>query len=1054
MEPEPRRISRLAVAGGVTTTLIAAGAIWLWIERTPIATGYIDEALRAKGVPASYRLTQVGFRTQRIEAIRIGDPAHPDLVADWAEIRLSVGIGGVSVRAVDAGGVRLHGRVAGGGLSLGAIDRLLPAGDGKAPFALPDIALTARAAKIDLDTPAGTVHATVDGKGGLADGFRGKVGIVADRLAVGGCGLDAPRAQLAVEIAEGRPLLDGPVGAQLLSCSGMTVRAPAIDLSARGSGDLVRWTGVAVVQRGALAVGAVSAARLGGRIGFDASPKTISGEGTFFAERVRTVQASAARLGIEGGYRFDPQGQGSFVGEASVRGAAVDPRLADRALESLRNAEATPVGPVLTAWGKALRAAGRRIDGTATLSVRVQPGGAALQVERLDMASASGARLLVRSERAEGLGWRWPQSLPSINASAELSGGGLPEARVSLRQPVPGAPLTGSATVATVRVGDARLAIAPTRFGPAARGGTMVATRLTMDGPLADGRVEGLDLPLSVLIGRGGAIAVNRNCAPLGFTRLAVAGSVIDRSSLPLCPIDGAMFGRTASGTLYGGARIAGPRLRGRVGEQPLTMQAQTIDVRVGRPGFDLSALQVRLGDRAAPTRLDVAHLAGTVDRVGIAGSFAAADGKIGPVPILLSQGAGQWSLAGGVLTIDGAVKVDDAQTDAPRYRQLSVPDLKLVLNGGYITAGGTLTEPLTGKRVSSVRIAHSLPSGRGDATLDVRGLRFAKGFQPDRLTPLTVGIVANVEGELAGQGKIVWAGGNVTSSGVFRTEGLNLAAAFGPVTGLKGEIRFTDLLALETAPHQTATVAEINPGIAVVDGVIHYRLLSGQKLVVEDGKWPLAGGTLTLEPTTMDFGQPVERRMLFRIDGLDAAAFVQQLEFKNIAVTGKFDGVLPIIFDAQGGRIEGGQLRVRPGGGTLSYVGDVTNADLGRMARIAFDALKAMRYDRLTIDLNGSLDGEIVSKVRFDGTNNAPKQEKQANGLVGRLLAPITRLPFRFNITITAPFRGLVSSAQTFVDPSIVLRNVPVQPQAPAPANPAPDPVRPPTPPAAIQPR
>jgi len=168
----------------------------------------------------------------------------------------------------------------------------------------------------------------------------------------------------------------------------------------------------------------------------------------------------------------------------------------------------------------------------------------------------------------------------------------------------------------------------------------------------------------------------------------------------------------------------------------------------------------------------------------------------------------------------------------------------------------------------------------------------------------------------------------------------------------------------------------------------------------------------------------PVARRLTFRIDGLDAATFVQQLEFKNLAVTGKFDGILPIVFDAQGGRIENGMLKVRPGGGTLSYVGDVTNANLGRMARIAFDALKSMRYQQLTIDLNGSLDGEIVSKVRFDGTNDKPQETARRGGIVGRLLAPITRLPFRFNITITAPFRGLVNSAQTFVDPSIVLRN------------------------------
>ncbi|RYH14181.1 MAG: hypothetical protein EON57_00875, partial [Alphaproteobacteria bacterium] len=259
----------------------------------------------------------------------------------------------------------------------------------------------------------------------------------------------------------------------------------------------------------------------------------------------------------------------------------------------------------------------------------------------------------------------------------------------------------------------------------------------------------------------------------------------------------------------------------------------------------------------------------------------------------------------------------------------------------------------------------------------------------------------------------------------------------FGPVTGLKGKIHFTDLLNLVSAPDQQVTVAEINPGIAVTDGVIRYTLLPDQKLAVAGGKWPFSGGTLTLEPTVLDMGQPVARRLTFRIDSLDAATFVQHLDFKNIAVTGKFDGVLPIVFDSRGGRIENGALKVRPGGGTLSYVGDVTNAELGRVARIAFDALKSMRYQQLTIELNGDLDGEIVSKVRFDGTNDHPEESAKSGGIIGRILAPVTRLPFRFNITITAPFRGLVNSAQTFIDPSIVLRNTaagstPVTPAAP----------------------
>jgi hypothetical protein len=545
---------------------------------------------------------------------------------------------------------------------------------------------------------------------------------------------------------------------------------------------------------------------------------------------------------------------------------------------------------------------------------------------------------------------------------------------------------------------------------------------VTLDGPLADGRVTGLDLPLSVRWGQRGAFVVNQRCVSIGFQRLAIAGTVIGQSRLPLCPIDGALVGRNGAG-FYGGAHIAAPRLRGRVGDQPLTMEARSLTARVARPGFAFDALAVRLGAPAASTRLDVTSLEGSVDPLGFSGRFEGAAGKIGAVPLLISEGAGGWRLAASTLSIEAGIHVADAEQAAPRFHPLLSNDVRLTLKDGRINASSILREPRSALTVALVSVRHDLSTGQGDARLDVDDLRFGKTLQPEALTPLTLGMIANVTGTVAGQGRIRWSGGAVTSDGEFHTDGLNLAAAFGPVTGLRGSIRFTDLLGLVTAPDQQVTIAEINPGVAVTNGVIRYSIFPDRKLAVSSGSWPFSGGTLSLEPTVLDMGQPVARRLTFRISALDAATFVQQLEFKNIAVTGQFDGVLPIVFDARGGRIENGTLSVRPGGGTLSYVGDVTNANLGRVARIAFDALKSMRYDRLTIELNGDLDGEIVSRVRFDGTNDKPQETAKKGGIIGRLLAPVTRLPFRFNITITAPFRGLVNSAQTFVDPSIILR-------------------------------
>ena len=150
----------------------------------------------------------------------------------------------------------------------------------------------------------------------------------------------------------------------------------------------------------------------------------------------------------------------------------------------------------------------------------------------------------------------------------------------------------------------------------------------------------------------------------------------------------------------------------------------------------------------------------------------------------------------------------------------------------------------------------------------------------------------------------------------------MDLAAPFGPVTGLTTTVRFTDLLGLETAPGQTATIASINPGILVENGVIRYQLLPDQLVKVERGEWPFMGGRLILRETVLNFGRPSAKRLTFEVVGFDAKTFVDSLGFEGIEITGTFDGVLPMIFDEEGGRIVGGRLDSRPPGGEFAYTG------------------------------------------------------------------------------------------------------------------------------------
>src|SRR5690606_34621297 len=157
------------------------------------------------------------------------------------------------------------------------------------------------------------------------------------------------------------------------------------------------------------------------------------------------------------------------------------------------------------------------------------------------------------------------------------------------------------------------------------------------------------------------------------------------------------------------------------------------------------------------------------------------------------------------------------------------------------------------------------------------------------------------------------------------------------------------------------------------------------------------------------------ERAYILDIEGLEASQFVQRMELSNISATGTFDGTMPLIFDRNGnGRIENGML-VSRGGGNVSYVGALTYEDMGAVANFAFEALKSLDYERMTIGMNGNLTGEIVTQVRFDGVSRG------AGAKQNLITRHIGRLPFRFIVNISAPFYQLISTVKSMYDPASV---------------------------------
>lgn len=979
--------------------LVMVAIVVLWFQRTPIAEHYIERALAERGVRASYTVSQIALRTQRIENLVLGDPARPDLVARSVEVDIGYGFAAPRVVAVRARGVRIFGRADAKGLHLGELDKFRDP-KSSAPFSLPDITLTLDDARALIETPLGPLGLTIDGAGNLHDGFAGKAAALMRDVKAGGCVTPRVTAYLDVQMRDGgSPRLSGPVRADALGCAGgsVTLAGLALRPDVTLSPALDRWQGSIGAEAQALRASNVIGTAPQLRLSFDGSAKGTRGDGGL----------EARGLSVEG--------------------------LDARALRSMaQSAGSSPVGPLLE----------RLADGVAALQTdtRVeshfafdqQGSKAALRVTALTLSGARGTRIALSD------GGRIDLSLPdrrwALVGGMTSGGGGLPEIALRLR-PVAGGSMAGEMFVQPYAAGDARLDLAPVRFAAGGGGATRITTAITLDGPMPDGRLRGLTMPVVATWGARGLI-VNPGCAPVRVSALETGSLTLNAFAVRACPVDGGML-VSRGGKMGGGVALGQTNFTGRMGESPMRLEARSARYSL-RDGFALADARLRMGAGEAPVLLSAARLEGRTLASGLGGSASGIEAKIGSVPLLVREGRANWGFAKGALALKGRILVlDDAAPD--RFNPIESEDFRLTLANGRIDAGGSLHLPGRERTVATVSVRHMLDSGSGSAEFDIGSLRFDRQLQPDEITHIALGVVANVEGTVTGGGRIDWTRNGVSSTGTFATEGTNLAAAFGPVRGLSTRVHFTDLLGLVTAPAQEMRLASVHPGVEVRDGLVRYALLPGQRVEVLGGEWPFAGGRLFMLPTVMDMSAEKPRAMAFRVVGLQAGAFIQLMELENISATGTFDGLLPMVFDAGGGRIVGGILTARQSGmpplvldhvegvtipcdrtrqgGRLAYVGQVSNENLGRMGRLAFDALKDLQYKCLTVLMDGAIDGEVVTQVAFNGVNRG-----ELSSVPKAIAQQFVGLPFIFNIKVTAPFRGLINTARSFTDPSLLI--------------------------------
>lgn len=993
--------------------LIALGLLYLWTQREQIADDVVADQLDKFDIPATYTIESISPEAQVLTNIVVGDPARPDLTVERAVVRLRYSWRVPEIRSVTLVKPRLFGSYRGGTFSLGALDPFVFA-ESDEPPGLPDLDLELIDGRALLETDYGPVGLKAEGKGWLPGEFAGVIAATAPRLEVPGCRVTDASLFGAVTTKNGKASFRGPLRAAATQCSGQGIAlarsATQVDLTASPTFD--RADGTAKWALGRLAAGEFSLTALTGDSQFALTGEGLDLRYDLSGRGAVHPQARAATASLEGALRArDGFARLTADGAFSARGIAAGPGL-DRTLAGLADsAKGTLAAPLLAQMRSALRQelAGSTLAGD--FIARRDGEGASLTLPAATLRGASGANLLALSRfqarQRDG-------AIPRFSGNVVTGGAGLPRIAGRMERQDAGR-ATFRMTMSEYRAGDSALAI-PQMFVAQARGGALgLSGEVVASGAIPGGSVRALRLPVVGSISAAGDARFWPRCVTARFDRLTFASLELGRQALSLCPGASGAIVRSDGGRWQVAAGTPSLNLAGRLSGTPIRMTSGPVGFAM--PGtIAARGVTVDLGAAGAVNRFTLAQVIGQSGPAGLGGTFAGADVDLYAVPLDIRGAAGAWRYANGALSLtDTAFMLLDRQ-EPDRFAPLAARGAALTLVDNRIDAAAALRNPASDRVVADARIAHDLGTSTGHADLTVAGLLFDKALQPDMLTERALGVVANVRGTVDGKGRIDWNSGGVTSSGEVTSDGLDFAAAFGPVRGASGTIRFTDLLNLTTAPDQRIAVESINPGIEVLGGEIDFDLVGGTTLAVTGGKWPFMGGTLTLEPVTMNFGAGEERRYVFRITGLEAQQFVQQMELGNLNATGVFDGVLPIVFDAMGnGRIEGGQLDSRPPGGNVAYLGELTYKDMGAMANFAFAALRSLDYKSMNIRMDGPLTGEIVTRVRFDGVSQG---EGTRSNFFTRQIAD---LPIRFNVNIRAPFYQLITSIRAMYDPAFV---------------------------------
>ncbi|MEM8772400.1 MAG: YdbH domain-containing protein [Pseudomonadota bacterium] len=299
----------------------------------------------------------------------------------------------------------------------------------------------------------------------------------------------------------------------------------------------------------------------------------------------------------------------------------------------------------------------------------------------------------------------------------------------------------------------------------------------------------------------------------------------------------------------------------------------------------------------------------------------------------------------------------------------------------------------------------HDLSKAEGVATFRFDRLRFAAGgLQPDRLAPVLKGFIGLTTGAADGSAEFSWRPEGVESEAALSFDNVTFGGPGLTVTQTKdltGALSFASLTPLQTDGAQILTIGGVDFGaLQLEDGEVRFALPGDETLVIESAVFPWFGGAMAVRDATAALDGGTVTAPL-SVEAVDLSLILDYVDIDGLSGAGTLNGVLPIVVKDGRASIEDGALTAE-GPGVLRYVGQAGAAAsaAGDDAKIAFDVLRNLEYERLEVRVDGPLDGRLDFRIQFEGSGDVQVNRQNV------------RVPVKYNITLDAALLELLNQA------------------------------------------